>query len=514
METKLTPTKTTFNTDPNDPIIDISCGANHSLCLLASGTIYAWGYNGVGQLGNGNNNSSQPKKITYNFKHRIVSIACGYNISLAVTEQGHVYSWGSNVHGELGLGDGTNRNYPEEIESLNIFQKNSLKMDTNLGIMHLSQDLKEMWQSEFLTDEVICCNDGTEIRIHKALVKLRCPKLLLPDEFDISRYSTASLKIIIEYIYTDDIDDFQLSLAGELLHACKILELKRLTEILRKYWSENITDENVIELIDIFQDDKSSVLKNFQKYVYDRSTTVSSFREYIDKSEYENMDCIKLSTYRVPHTQLDTDMARILYEGDFTIIIGDQKIKAHKFILSRLPYFKKLFKTELADKERLVHETPLPALIFYGLLEFLYTGNTIFTLVEASWLVEESVVELYGLNFDYFLDSCKEKLSERITKRNCVEVFRSAMELGREDLIEEAKTLIEANKAYVMRDFLGLYATEIERLTYLESQESTLFEQQLNMQHVVQQMEEENRLLESRIIALEQQKQSNNTSSV
>jgi len=69
---------------------------------MSCGDVYSWGYNGCGQLGNGNtNNTSTPQKIP-NLVN-IVAISCGYCHSMALTRDGDVYSWGDNNYGQLGV---------------------------------------------------------------------------------------------------------------------------------------------------------------------------------------------------------------------------------------------------------------------------------------------------------------------------------------------------------------------------------------------------------------------------
>ncbi len=102
---------------------DITCGKYHTLALKQDGTVWSWGYNNVGQLGDGTNTSkSVPTQITdlYNIK----SIGCGrYNTSTtngcdysAVLKQdGTVWAWGYNANGELGNGLKTNSSRPVRV---------------------------------------------------------------------------------------------------------------------------------------------------------------------------------------------------------------------------------------------------------------------------------------------------------------------------------------------------------------------------------------------------------------
>lgn len=86
----------------------VAVAANyHSLALTVDGHVWAWGLNNFGQLGNSVNidppgPNSTPSQIAG--LSEVVAIAAGAYHSLAVTADGHVWSWGFNAHGELGNG--------------------------------------------------------------------------------------------------------------------------------------------------------------------------------------------------------------------------------------------------------------------------------------------------------------------------------------------------------------------------------------------------------------------------
>lgn len=84
-------------------VASVSTGANHSLFVKTSGTLWALGTNGNGQFGNGTtNNSSNPVQITSN-----VSVAAaGSTHSLFVKNDRSLWAMGLNNYGQLG--DGTN----------------------------------------------------------------------------------------------------------------------------------------------------------------------------------------------------------------------------------------------------------------------------------------------------------------------------------------------------------------------------------------------------------------------
>lgn len=90
-------------------IVATSPGGNHALALTADGKIYAWGNNGVGQLGDGTQvTKTVPVQVDASGAlagKTVVAISAGGSHSLALTSDGMMYAWGDNFYGRLG--DGT-----------------------------------------------------------------------------------------------------------------------------------------------------------------------------------------------------------------------------------------------------------------------------------------------------------------------------------------------------------------------------------------------------------------------
>jgi alpha-tubulin suppressor-like RCC1 family protein len=92
-------------------VVAIAAGADHSLALLADGTVMTWGVNGNGELGNGTTTgpdcgglcNATPARVPG--LTNVVAIAAGGLHSLALLADGTVMSWGFDEFGEVG--DGT-----------------------------------------------------------------------------------------------------------------------------------------------------------------------------------------------------------------------------------------------------------------------------------------------------------------------------------------------------------------------------------------------------------------------
>mmetsp|Transcript_29366 Transcript_29366/g.47412 ORF Transcript_29366/g.47412 Transcript_29366/m.47412 type:complete len:792 (-) Transcript_29366:878-3253(-) len=84
----------------------VECGDFHTMALLDNGEVYSWGNGDQGQLGHGNSMSQMvPKQISSLFGQMVIQIACGSYHSAAVTDHGVLWMWGENHWGQLGVDD-------------------------------------------------------------------------------------------------------------------------------------------------------------------------------------------------------------------------------------------------------------------------------------------------------------------------------------------------------------------------------------------------------------------------
>lgn len=102
-------------------IIAVSAGESHCLALQSDGTVWAWGQNTCGQIGDGargpSNDRYTPVKVPG--LPKIKAIAANGDHSLALAEDGRVYAWGHNWYGVLGDGSCDDRSSPVEVQGLN-----------------------------------------------------------------------------------------------------------------------------------------------------------------------------------------------------------------------------------------------------------------------------------------------------------------------------------------------------------------------------------------------------------
>ncbi len=98
--------------------IKIATGDEHGLAILADGTLMAWGNNNYGQLGNTAVDSFTTIPVPVMGLTDIVEIDAGEEHSIALRSDGTVWTWGANFFGQLGDGTTTDRNLPVQVSSL------------------------------------------------------------------------------------------------------------------------------------------------------------------------------------------------------------------------------------------------------------------------------------------------------------------------------------------------------------------------------------------------------------
>ncbi|WP_052263403.1 RCC1 domain-containing protein [Geobacter pickeringii] len=98
----------------------VAAGGFHSMALANYSSLYAWGSNSNGQLGRNAGGDSALPVFAYDplagapFRH-VKRIAAGGLHSVALRTDGSVWTWGSNNYGQLGLGDTVDRYAPVQV---------------------------------------------------------------------------------------------------------------------------------------------------------------------------------------------------------------------------------------------------------------------------------------------------------------------------------------------------------------------------------------------------------------
>lgn len=96
-----------------DSVVSVAAGYSHVLALKADGTVWAFGANSQGQLGNGTTTASAtPVQVTWNAEDaervgRIVQVSGSSMSSYALDDKGQLWGWGRNSYANLGQGTTT-----------------------------------------------------------------------------------------------------------------------------------------------------------------------------------------------------------------------------------------------------------------------------------------------------------------------------------------------------------------------------------------------------------------------
>ncbi|MEI6091911.1 MAG: RHS repeat-associated core domain-containing protein [bacterium] len=113
----------------------IACGGCHTLAIKTDGTLWAWGYNSRGQIGDGTTEAkTTPVKIGTETNWKSVFSSSSSQSSYAIKSDGTLWAWGYNYYGQLGDNSTTNRLSPKKIGTSTDWKKIACGVDYTLGL--------------------------------------------------------------------------------------------------------------------------------------------------------------------------------------------------------------------------------------------------------------------------------------------------------------------------------------------------------------------------------------------
>nr|CCA15086.1 RCC1 and BTB domaincontaining protein putative [Albugo laibachii Nc14] len=264
---------------PLDSLVvpSLACGYYHTIALAEHGSVYSFGRNDYGQLGHGHRHHlSEPTLIKALAKTHAVQVTCGCYHTLVLSEDGKVYPFGRNNHGQLGLGNLIDCTSPQIIASLRdkfvvkvasgfyhsiclTATKNSVgsRMDTSHT---LCQDLGKLVNNPMRSDLVFVLS-GVQIHAHSCVVMARCEPLekMLGgrmiegslSEINIPDYSPEVFQVFLEYLYTDEVASIQTTEPDavfllELLALADQYLVQRLCSMCERIILKRLSLENVV----------------------------------------------------------------------------------------------------------------------------------------------------------------------------------------------------------------------------------------------------------------------------
>ncbi|XP_063282088.1 RCC1 and BTB domain-containing protein 2 isoform X2 [Pelobates fuscus] len=293
----------------NKIVTGIACGQMSSMAVVDNGEVYAWGYNGNGQLGLGSSgNQPTPCRIAALQGIRVEQVVCGYAHTLALTDEGGIYGWGANSYGQLGTGNKSNQSYPVQVsvdkerivEIAACHSSHTSACKTQSGQVYMwgqcrGQSVILPYLTHFVcTDDVFACFstpavmwrplsveadehltvaeslrkefdnpetadlkflvDEKYIHVHKVLLQIRCEhfrSFLHESEEEIiemNQFSYPVYRAFLEYLYTDSISISPEDAIGLLELATSYRE-NRLKQLCQQTIKQGICEENAVILL-------------------------------------------------------------------------------------------------------------------------------------------------------------------------------------------------------------------------------------------------------------------------
>lgn len=101
-----------------EDIVDIAAGGSFTIALKKNGQVVAWGLNDYGQLGSASDKAEAPiyvKDYNGNILTGVVDISAGYRQAVALKADGTVWNWGANNYGQLGNNTTVNSSYAVQV---------------------------------------------------------------------------------------------------------------------------------------------------------------------------------------------------------------------------------------------------------------------------------------------------------------------------------------------------------------------------------------------------------------
>ena len=108
---------------------EIASGSEHVLVRKTNGTVWGWGANGSGQLGNNSQVNSELPVQSQGLAN-VQKLAAGYRESAAIVSGGKLYTWGENLYGQLGDGSNVTKLIPNQITALTNVEEAAINIHT------------------------------------------------------------------------------------------------------------------------------------------------------------------------------------------------------------------------------------------------------------------------------------------------------------------------------------------------------------------------------------------------
>lgn len=113
--------------------LSISAGWKHTIAIKENGTLWGWGENSYGQVGDGTT-IQRTSPVQIGVGTNWIGVATGYNFSLAIKSDGTLWAWGENTYGELGDATTVSKSSPVQVGTANNWTTVTAGTDFSVGL--------------------------------------------------------------------------------------------------------------------------------------------------------------------------------------------------------------------------------------------------------------------------------------------------------------------------------------------------------------------------------------------
>jgi len=271
----------------------VSCGGFHSAVVTDDGKLYTFGGGEHGQLGHNDRvNKLRPTLVKALDGVFVTQITCGWSHSVALTEQGRVYTWGNSDHGKLGHGSTRKVSVPMLVEKLKDYRVVRVAsynehtaalvepFDHSLGYSGAAvnavavtagytSQMRDLVNDEEFAD-VTFLIENEPVYAHRAILAQRSDHFSamfrsgmresVEKTIAIPNVSKTVFLLLLEYIYTDSVK-IDVEHAIDLYIAADLYHLERLREMCCTVVRRNLSAENSGPLLQSASEAHCHVLK-------------------------------------------------------------------------------------------------------------------------------------------------------------------------------------------------------------------------------------------------------------
>mmetsp|Transcript_9110 Transcript_9110/g.23056 ORF Transcript_9110/g.23056 Transcript_9110/m.23056 type:complete len:650 (+) Transcript_9110:250-2199(+) len=293
----------------------VSCGGFHTAVVCEDGKLYTFGGGEHGQLGHNDRvNKVRPTLVEALEGVFVSQITCGWSHSVALTNNGRVFSWGNGDHGKLGHGSGRKVSVPQMVEKLKDFRvvhvasynehTAALVEPFDYGLSGeasaivtnaYTSQMKDMVNDEEFADVTFMVEDQP-VYAHRAILAQRSNHFAamfrsgmresVERTIPILDISRPVFLMLLEFLYTDSVK-IDVEKAVELYIAADIYRLERLRDMCCTVVRRNLNAENAGQLLQSAHQNHCQILRELCMSYIVKTFDVVSKTEGIKQVSHE-----------------------------------------------------------------------------------------------------------------------------------------------------------------------------------------------------------------------------------